>query len=76
MPQIIEKKKVSRGERGSQGRKYWPMPVPWLCVAPWRVTCLVMMEKMGEKVPTERRGIQVELGPWAYPDGKGWALEL
>ena len=52
------------------------MPVPWLCVAPWRVTCLVMMEKMGEKVPTERRGIQVELGPWAYPDGKGWALEL
>ena len=29
------------------------------------------MDKMGEKAPGGRREIQVELGPWACPDGKG-----
>ena len=52
------------------------MPVPWLCVAPQRVACLVMMDKMEEKVPGGRKVIQVELGPCACPDGKGWTLEL
>ena len=57
-------------------RKHWPTPVPLLCVGPRKVACLVVMDKMGEKAPGGRREIQVELGPWACPDGKGWALEL
>ena len=33
-----------------------------------------MMDEMGKKAPRERRGIQVDLGPWACLGGKGWAL--
>ena len=55
-------------------RKPSPIPAPWLCVLHQQIAFVVMMDEMGKKAPRERRGIQVDLGPWACLGGKGWAL--